>query len=329
MSRIFFSLILLFSLAQAHDTLPSWNEGTSKNNIVSYVTSVTDPKSPDFIPVVDRIAVFDNDGTLWSEQPVYFQFFFAVYQIKKMAAEHPEWKTTQPFKAVLEDDFKTIKESGMKGVVKLLAATHAGMTTEAFATSAKDWMATAKHPRFKKAYSEMVFQPMLELLVYLRDNGFKTYIVSGGGIDFMRAWAPDVYGIPAEQIIDSRGKVKFEMREGKGVLVKQAEVDFNDDKAEKPVGIHTHIGKRPVAAFGNSDGDLQMLQYTASGAGKRLMLYVHHTDDKREWAYDRKSPIGKFDKGLDYARDNNWTVIDMKNDWKVVYPFEMKSTEKI
>ncbi len=318
------SLLLLLSLTQAQENLASWNDGKSKNNIVSYVTSVTDPKSPDFIPEVDRIAVFDNDGTLWSEQPVYFQFFFAVYQIKKMADEHPEWKTTQPFKAVLEDDFKTIKESGMEGIVKLLAATHAGMTTEAFAAAAKEWMATAKHPRFKKAYSEMVFQPMLELLVYLRDNGFKTYIVSGGGIDFMRAWAPDIYGIPVEQIIGSRGKVKFEMREGKGVLVKQAEVDFNDDKGGKPVGIHTHIGKRSIAAFGNSDGDLQMLQYTASGAGKRLMLYVHHTDDKREWAYDRKSHIGKFDKGLDYAKEHNWTVVDMKNDWKVVYPFEMK-----
>jgi len=318
------SLLLSISLF-ANDPLPSWNEGSVKESIKEFVLAVTNKSSTDYVKPEDRIATFDNDGTLWSEQPIYFQFFFAIYQIKKMAVNHPEWKTTQPFKAVLEDDFETIKKSGMKGMVKLLTATHSGMSTEEFSKNVKEWMATAKHPRFKKAYSEMVFQPMLELLVYLHNNKFKTYIVSGGGIDFMRAWVPDVYGIPLEQIIGSRGGMKFEMKDGKGILIKQAKIDFNDDKANKPVGIHTHIGKQPIAAFGNSDGDLEMLQYTASGKGKRLMLYVHHTDEKREWAYDRKSHIGKFDKGLDYALDNNWTVVDMKKDWKVVYPFELKN----
>jgi len=321
MSRILFSFILLFSLSQAHDPLPSWNEGPSKNSVITYVTSVTDSKSPDFIPVVDRIAVFDNDGTLWSEQPAYFQLFFAMDRVKALASEHPEWKTTQPFQAVLENDMKALMASGKKGLFELVMTTHAGTTDKEFDAIVTEWIKTAKHPTKNVLYSELVFQPMLELLDYLRANDFKTFIVSGGGIDFMRPFASEVYGIPSNQIVGSKLEVKYENKQ----IVRLPKLRFNDDKEGKPVGIHYHIGKHPVAAFGNSDGDFQMLEYTeANKEHKTLQLYVHHTDEKREWAYDRKSHIGKLDKGLDYGNDHNWTMVDMKNDWKVIYPFELK-----
>jgi phosphoserine phosphatase len=304
------------------DPLPSWNEGKSKQSIIDFVNDVSNENSPNYIKPEDRIATFDNDGTLWSEQPYYFQLQFALDRIKAMAPDHPEWKSTQPFKAVLENDTKTIMESGMKGLMEIIMTSHAGKTTDEFAQIVLEWINTARHPKTNKLYKEMVYQPMLEVLEYLRANGFKTYIVSGGGLEFMRPWTKEVYGIPSEQVIGSSVKTKFEIRNGKPVLVKLPELDFIDDKEGKPVGIHKFIGKRPIAAFGNSDGDLQMLQWTAAGDGKRLMVFIHHTDADREWAYDRESHIGKFDKGLDEANAKGWIVVDMKNDWKVIYPFD-------
>jgi phosphoglycolate phosphatase-like HAD superfamily hydrolase len=281
---------------------------------------VTDPQGPDFVPEAERIAVFDNDGTLWSEQPAYFQLFFAVDRVKAMAPEHPEWKTQQPFKAVLEDDMEALAAAGEHGVVELVMASHTGVTTVEFEAIVTDWIATARHPKTGRLYTEMVFQPMLELLDYLRASGFKTFIVSGGGIEFMRPWTEEVYGIPPEQVVGSSVKTKFEMRDGEPILVRLPEMNFIDDKEGKPVGINSHIGRRPIAAFGNSDGDLQMLQWTAAGDGPSFCLYVHHTDAEREWAYDRGSHIGGLDKGLDEAAARGWTVVDMKSDWKVVYP---------
>jgi phosphoserine phosphatase len=304
------------------DPLPSWNEGKSKQSIIDFVNDVSNENSPNYIKPEDRIATFDNDGTLWSEQPYYFQLQFALDRIKAMAPDHPEWKSTQPFKAVLENDTKTIMESGMKGLMEIIMTSHAGKTTDEFAQIVLEWINTARHPKTNKLYKEMVYQPMLEVLEYLRANGFKTYIVSGGGLEFMRPWTKEVYGIPSEQVIGSSVKTKFEIRNGKPVLVKLPELDFIDDKEGKPVGIHKFIGKRPIAAFGNSDGDLQMLQWTAAGDGKRLMVFIHHTDADREWAYDRESHIGKFDKGLDEANAKGWIVVDMKNDWKAIYSFD-------
>ncbi len=322
MYKTLLSFILLSSLMlQASDILPSWNEGTSKKDIISYVSAVTDEKSKDFIPKKDRIAVFDNDGTLWSEQPAYFQLFFIMDRIKTLAPQHPEWKTKEPFASALKGDLKGALKNGMEGLMALVMATHAGMTDEAFDDIVIEWIKTAKHPTKNVHYSELVFQPMLELLDYLRANDFKTFIVSGGGIDFMRPFASEVYGIPSNQIVGSSIEVKYENKK----ITRLPKFRFNDDKAGKPVAIHYHIGKRPVAAFGNSDGDFDMMKYTeANEKYKTLQLYVHHTDEKREWAYDRKSHIGKFDKGLDYAKEHNWTIVDMKNDWKVVYPFELK-----
>jgi phosphoserine phosphatase len=304
------------------DPLPSWNVGAAKENIQAFVSDVTDPRSKYFIPVEERIAVFDNDGTLWSEQPAYFQLFFALDRVKALAPKHPEWKTKQPFKAALEGDLKTVFSGGEHALIELVMASHAGNTTEEFEQIVTEWIDTAKHPRFKCSYTECVFQPMLELLLYLRANGFKTWIVSGGGIEFMRPWVEKVYGIPPEQVIGSSIKTRFEIRNGKPVLVRLPEIDFIDDKGEKPVGIHKFIGRRPIAAFGNSDGDLQMLQWTAACSGARFCLYVHHTDAEREWAYDRKSSIGRLDKGLDEAQAKGWTVVDMKKDWKRVFPFD-------
>jgi phosphoserine phosphatase len=304
------------------DPLPSWNVGAAKENIQAFVSDVTDPRSKYFIPVEERIAVFDNDGTLWSERPAYFQFFFALDRIKALAPKHPEWKTKQPFKAALDGDLKTVFSGGEHALIELVMASHAGNTTGEFEQIVTEWIGTAKHPRFKRPYTDCVFQPMLELLSYLRANGFKTWIVSGGGIEFMRPWVEKVYGIPPEQVIGSSIKTRFEIRDGKPVLVRLPEIDFIDDKAEKPVGINKFIGRRPIAAFGNSDGDLQMLQWTAAGSGTRFCLYVHHTDAEREWAYDRKSSIGRLDKGLDEARAKGWTVVDMKKDWKRVFPFD-------
>ncbi|MBW1970395.1 MAG: haloacid dehalogenase-like hydrolase [Deltaproteobacteria bacterium] len=310
--------------AEAGDPLPSWNEGTAKRSIIDFVNRVTKPDSPDFVAPEQRIATFDNDGTLWGEQPMYFQLFFAIDRVKALAPMHPEWKVKQPFKAVLESDLKTVLAGGEHALFELVMATHAGNTTEEFSQAVKDWLATAKHPKTGRPYTDMVYQPMLELLAYLRANGFKSYIVSGGGIEFMRPWTENVYGIPPEQVVGSSIKTKFEMRNGQPVLVRLPEVNFVDDKAGKPVGINQHIGRRPIAAFGNSDGDLQMLQWTAAGKGARYLLIVHHTDAEREWAYDRKSKIGHLNKALDEALNRGWTVVDMKKNWKVIYPFQLK-----
>ena len=306
------------------DPLPSWNESDTKQAILDYVTEVTNTESESFIPIADRISTFDNDGNLWSEQPIYFQFFFVFDRIKEMAEQHPEWKDEQPYKAVLENDMETIKKSGMKGIGQLLMTTHAGNTTEEFEAIVKDWIATAKHPTKNVGYDKLVYQPMLELLAYLRANDFKTYIVSGGGVDFMRAFVSPVYGIPSEQIIGSRIKTEFDFNNGNPVIKRLPEIDFNDDKEGKPLNIQKIIGKKPVFASGNSDGDLQMMQWTDSNSYESFQLYLHHTDEEREWAYDRESHIGHLDKGLDEATEKAWTVIDMKKDWKVIYPFEME-----
>ena len=313
-------LALLASSARAADPLPSWNDGKSKQSIAAFVEKVTKEGTPDFVPVPERIAVFDNDGTLWSEQPMYFQFFFAVDRVKALSPQHPEWKEKEPFASLLKGDVKAALAGGEASLVQIVMATHAGMTTDEFEKVVTDWIATARHPKTGKLYTEMVYQPMLELLSYLRANGFKTFIVSGGGIEFMRPWVEKTYGIPPEQVIGSSGGLKFEIRDGKPVLVKLPEIFHNDDKEGKPVGIQRHIGRRPIAAFGNSDGDLQMLQWTAAGAGPRFCLYVHHTDAEREFAYDRESHIGKLSKGLDEAAAKGWTVVDMKTDWKSIFP---------
>jgi phosphoglycolate phosphatase-like HAD superfamily hydrolase len=283
---------------------------------------VTDAGSHQHVPAAARIAVFDNDGTLWAEQPVYFQVLFAFARVKALAPKHPEWRTQQPFKGVLEDDMKAVAATGENGLLKILAATHAGMTTDEFDRTVRDWLAGSKHPRFQRSYTELVYQPMLEVLAYLRANGFKTYIVSGGGVDFMRVFTEQVYGIPPEQVVGSVAETRLEVRDGKPVLVKLPKLNLVDDKAGKPVGIHRFIGRRPILAFGNSDGDHQMLQWTAAGDGIRFIGIVHHTDAEREWAYDRQSTIGRLDKALDEALRKGWTVVDMKRDWKVVFPFQ-------
>ena len=304
----------------AEEPLKSWNDSASKKAIVEFVEAVTDRDSPSFVPVSERIAVFDNDGTLWAEQPLYFQLIFAIDRVKELASENPEWKNTQPFKAVLDNDMKALVASGKEGLVKLLMASHAGMTTEEFAEISRNWLKEKKHARFDRHYSELIYQPMLELLEYLRANDFKTFIVSGGGIEFLRVFSEEVYGIPAEQVVGSSIKTKFEIRDGKPAIVRLPELNFIDDKEGKPVAINQHIGRRPIAAFGNSDGDLQMLQWTAAGEGKRFCLLVHHTDADREWAYDRDSHIGRLDVAMKEARDKGWTLVDMKNDWKTVFP---------
>lgn len=306
----------------ADDPLPSWNEGSVKQAVVEFVGRVTKEGGPDFISPAERIATFDNDGTLWAEQPIYFQVQFALDRVKALAPKHPEWNEKQPFKALLAGDMKGFTAGGAKALAEVMAVSHSGMTTEEFKTIIEEWLATAKHPRFKRPYTEVVYQPMLELLSYLRVNGFKTFIVSGGGVEFMRAWGEKIYGIPPEQIVGSMGKERFELRDGKAVLVKLPAVDFVDDKEGKPIGIQKFIGRRPIFAFGNSDGDHQMLQWTATGTGLHFMGLVHHTDAEREWAYDRTSHIGRLDKALDEATARNWTVVDMKRDWKVIFPFD-------
>jgi hypothetical protein len=310
------------ALAQAGDPLPSWNDGATKNSLTTFVSRVTTQGAPDFVPPDQRIATFDNDGTLWIEQPMYVQLAFILDRVKTMAPDHPDWKTKQPFKAVLDGDLKALSASGEKGLMQLMAVTHAGMTSEEFAKIVSAWIATARDQRFKRPYTELVYQPMLELLAYLRTNGFKTFIVSGGGIEFMRPWSEKVYGIPPEQVLGSSIKTRFQMKDGRPVLFRLPEINFIDDKVGKPLGIDQHIGRRPLAAFGNSDGDLEMLQYTTLSGGPRLGLLVHHTDAEREYAYDRISHIGKLDRALDVAADNKWTVVDMKDDWKRVFPFQ-------
>jgi phosphoglycolate phosphatase-like HAD superfamily hydrolase len=308
------------ALAQS-DPLPSWNEGAVKKSITDFVARVTAQGGADFVPPAERIATFDNDGTLWCEQPYYFQLAFALDQVKAMAPKHPEWKTQQPFKGLLEGDKQALAATGEKGLLQIMAATHTGMTTEEFSRSVLDWLATAKHPRFNRPYNGVVYQPMLELLAYLRANGFKTFIVSGGGVEFMRPWVETTYGIPPEQVVGSSGVVKFEQgADGKLELMKLAKVEFIDDGPGKPVGINRFIGRRPIFAFGNSDGDLQMLQWTTAGPGARFAGIVHHTDEVREYAYDRQSKIGKLDKAWDEAERRNWTVVDIKRDWKTIFP---------
>jgi hypothetical protein len=313
-----------FQASAQNDPLPSWNDTSAKQTIVDFVGRVTKAGGPDFVAPAERIATFDNDGTLWVEQPMYVQMAFALDRVKALAPLHPEWKDTQPFKAVLEGDMKTLAESGERGLVEVIMVTHAGMTTSEFAKIVTDWLATARDPRFKRPHTELVYQPMLEVLAYLRANGFKTFIVSGGGVEFMRPWAERVYGIPPEQVIGSSIKTKFQITDGSPVLFRLPEVNFIDDKAGKPIGINEAIGRRPIAAFGNSDGDLQMLQWTTLSGGVRLGVIVHHTDAEREYAYDRQSHFGRLDVALDAAAVNKWTVVDMKTDWKVVFPFEKR-----
>ncbi len=307
------------SSKQDADPLPSWNEGSSKQDIIQFVKDVTDPDGGHFIPEEERIAVFDNDGTLWSEQPLYFQLYFILDRIRQLAPQHPEWNDNDLFKAALENDIQAVMESGVQGLLSLAMVTHSGMTAEEFETEVKNWIASARHPETGKLFKEMVYQPMLEVLAYLRSNGFKTYIVSGGGIDFMRPWTEEVYGIPPEQVIGSSVQSEFVTKENGPAIVKLPRINFINDKEGKPVGINQHIGRRPVVAFGNSDGDLAMLQWTAAGKGRRLMVYIHHTDAEREWAYDQESHIGHLDKGLDEAVEKGWTIVDMKGDWNRVY----------
>ena len=316
-------LLLLLSLpALAADPLPSWNEGPNKKQIIEFVQAVTAEGSKDYVKPAERIAVFDNDGTLWTEQPAYFEVLFAFDEVKRLAPQHPEWKTTQPFQAVLEGDHKALAAAGMDGLLKIIGATHTGVSTEAFIDNARNWLKQARHPKTGKPFDQMIYQPMLEMLDYLRSQQFKTYIVSGGDTAFMRAFAEEVYGVPPEQVIGSNFVTQFQLKDGKPQVLRTAKLAHNDDGPGKPESIDAIIGRRPILAFGNSDGDLQMLQWTAAGPGKRLMGLVHHTDAQREWAYDRNSQVGRLDKALDLAKQQNWTVVDMASDWGRIYPFD-------
>jgi phosphoserine phosphatase len=310
------------TVAGAADPLPSWNDTAPKQAIVAFVEKVTRTGSPDFVPPPERIAVFDNDGTLWSEQPMYVQAIFVLDRVQVLAPQHPEWKTKEPFASVLGGDVKAALAGGEKGLLELVMATHAGTTTEEFRAIVRDWLATAKHPRTGRPYTEMVYQPMLELLAYLRASGFATWIVSGGGVEFLRPWTERVYGVPPEQVVGSSIRTKYEVRDGDPVLVRLAELHFVDDKAGKPVGIDERIGRRPLMAFGNSDGDFEMLEWTTTGHGPRFALLVHHTDAAREWAYDRDSHVGRLARALDEGPARGWIVASMKDDWKKVFPFD-------
>jgi hypothetical protein len=312
------------SSLRAQDPLPSWNDTAPKKAIVAFVEKMTKEGSVDFVPPNECIATFDNDGTLWCEKPLPVELFFTLDRVKALAPQHPEWKTKEPFASLLKGDLKGALGGGEHAILEIMAATHSGMTITEFERIVADWIATAQHPKFKRPFTECVYQPMLELVAYLRANGFKTFIVSGGGIEFMRPWTEKVYGIPPEQVVGSSGKTQFEMKDGKPVLMKLPAVNFIDDKAGKPVGINEHIGRRPVMAFGNSDGDLEMLQWTAASGGSRYCLYVHHDDAEREYAYDRKDALAKFDQGWDEAVAKGWTVVSMKDDWKTIFPPEKK-----
>jgi phosphoglycolate phosphatase-like HAD superfamily hydrolase len=320
------ALVITTTCVYAADPLPSWNDGPAKQSIIAFVEKVTKPGSPDFVPIPERIAVFDNDGTLWSEQPMPVQFYFVADRVKALAPQHPEWKDKEPFASILKDDLKKALEGGDHGLMELFMATHTGMTTDEFAQLVKDWITTATHPTTGKRFLDMTYQPMLEVLAYLKANGFKNFIVSGGGIEFMRPWAEQAYGIPPEQVIGSSMKTKFELRDAQAVLVRLPALNFNDDKAEKPVGINQHIGRRPIAAFGNSVGDQQMLEYVDSGPGTRFELLVLHDDAKREFAYGparglQDVKFGSFTSALeDHAKKDGWTVVSMKGDWKTVFP---------
>jgi len=304
----------------ADDPLASWNDGTAKKAIIQFVTDVTAKGGPKYVDPEARIATFDNDGTLWCEQPMYFQLAFALDRVKAMAPQHPEWKAKEPFQSLLTGNLKAALAGGEKSIGEIVAVSHSGITTDQFAKDVLDWTNTAQHPRFKRPYTQCIYKPMVDLLAYLRANGFKTYIVSGGGVDFMRPWAEKAYGIPPEQVVGSSGKTEFQMLNGKPVLMKLPAIDFIDDKAGKPVAINRFIGRRPILAFGNSDGDQQMLEWTAAGSGPSLMLLVHHDDDVREYAYDRKSPIGALDKAWDEAVQRGWIMVSMKNDFKQIFP---------
>jgi len=322
------SIVFLFSLVKpciGQDLLSSWNDSASKKAIINFVERVTTEGTADFVPVAERIAVFDNDGTLWCEQPMYVQAFFIFDRIQDLAADHPEWKEQEPFAAVLKGDLKAALAGGEKALLEMAMTTHAGMTTDEFEKIVRNWISTAKHPTTGRPFTDMTYQPMLELLAYLRANGFKTFIVSGGGIEFMRPWAEKVYGISPEQIIGSSIKTKYEVRDDKPVIVRLPELNFIDDKDGKPIGIQQHIGRRPIFAAGNSDGDLQMLAWTTSGSGPRFGLLVHHTDANREWGYDRTSSVGRLDRGLDIAQENGWLIVDMKSDWNKVFPSPQKN----
>jgi phosphoserine phosphatase len=312
--------ILLSQGVNAADPLPSWNDGTAKKAILEFVAAVTEKGGRDYVRPEERIATFDNDGTLWVEYPMYTQALFAFDRVKKLAPQHPEWKTKQPFKALLAGDMKTVGASGMKGLMAILMATHSGMTAAEFEKMVTDWLATHKQPKFKRLYTECIYQPQLELMAYLRANGFKTFIVSGGGIAFMRPITEKNYGIPPQQVVGSSVVTEFQVKDGQPVLVRQPKVDFVNDKAGKPVGIYQHIGRRPILAFGNADADMQMIEYTMAGEGRRLGLFVHHTDADREYAYDRESHVGTLDKALDQAGANGWIIVSMKDDWKSVFP---------
>ena len=314
------ALILLPVQAHAQDALPSWNDVAAKSAIVDFVTAVTTEGGPHYVAPADRVATFDNDGTLWGEQPMYVQLAFALDRVRTMAPDHPEWTDMEPFKSVLAGDLKGVAAAGEKGVVEIIAATHAGMTDDEFARIASDWIATAKHPKTGKHYTQMVYLPMLELIGFLHANDFKVFIVSGGGIEFMRPWTASIYGIEPERVVGSSIKTKYEVVDSKPVITRLPEIDFIDDKEGKPLGINSHIGKRPIAAFGNSDGDFEMLDWTTSGDGLRFGVIVHHDDAEREYAYDRDSHIGRLDKGLDLGPERGWTIVSMKDDWKVIYP---------
>jgi phosphoglycolate phosphatase-like HAD superfamily hydrolase len=312
--------VFLSSATAAADPLASWNEGPSKKAIMEFVAAVTDKNSKDYVAPAERIATFDNDGTLWVEYPMYTQVLFAFERMKELAPQHPEWKTTQPFKALLEGDMKTVGASGMKGLMEIIMATHSGMTAAEFEQEVSTWLATTKQKKFDRLYTELVYQPQLELLDYLRANGFKTFIVSGGGMAFMRPNSERLYGIPPEQVVGSSVVAEFQVKDGKPQLVRMPKIDFINDKAGKPVGIYQHIGRRPILAFGNSDSDMQMIEYTLAGEGRRLGLFVHHTDAEREYAYDRKSHVGTLNKALDQAAANGWVIVDMKKDWGTIFP---------
>ena len=312
-------LVLGWAPSARTDELPSWNDGAAKRAVVDFVAKVTTDGGPNFVPPAERIAVFDNDGTLWCEQPMYFQLAFALDRVNQLAPQHPEWQSAEPFQSILAGDLKAALAGGEKSAAAIVAATHAGMTADEFAVAVRDWLRTARHPKFNRPYNRCVYQPMLEVLAYLRAHGFKTFIVSGGGVEFMRMWAEDAYGIPPEQVVGSSGKLKYELVQGKPVIVKLPEIDFIDDKEGKPVGIQKYIGRRPILAFGNSDGDFQMLEWTTAGDGSRLALLVHHTDAEREYAYDRNSHIGQLVRGLDEAAKRGWIVVDMKQDWKTIF----------
>ena len=308
----------------ARDGLRSWNNGAAKRAIVEFVGRVTREGGPDFVPAAERIATFDNDGTLWAEKPLPFQALFMVDRVKAMAPQHPEWRSKEPFASVLKGDMAAVAASGEKGIAELMAATHTGMTTDEFSQTVREWITTARHPQSGRLYTEMVYQPMLELLTYLRRNGFKTFIVSGGGVEFMRPWAERVYGIPPEQVVGSSGKLKLEVRDGRPALLKLPEIDLVNDKEGKPVGIQMRIGRRPIAAFGNSDGDLQMLEWAMAGSGARFALFVHHDDAAREFAYDRDDTLQKFSAGWDEALAKGWTVVSMQKDWNAIFPAAQK-----